>query len=186
MEKQWNEKSSLDETKVNQLRIKVKEHSAYTRKGKFSPYDHPIMTAVSILTDTRVYLKNNGGYQSCMFVGEEIDAHVAGGLYAVLLPSLRRFTRRECGPGWSKYHTDYALGFGRRVVERAEESIKKEKSNQSMALVVTKKNEALSKYMNTLNLAAGRRKSRHYSGEYHRGYKDGTKMNLSFDKNMRK
>jgi hypothetical protein len=177
---------SLDETKVNELRIKVKEHSAYTRKGKFASYDHPIMTAVSVLTDTRVYLKSNNGYQSCMFVGEETDAHIAGELYTVLLPSLRKFTRSECGSGWSKYHTDYAIGFGRRVVERAQESVKKEESNKSMALVITKKNEALSQYMNKLQLTSTRRRPRKFSDEYNRGYKDGTKMNLSFTKNMRK
>ena len=177
---------SLDETKVNELRIKVKEHSAYTRKGKFASYDHPIMTAVSVLTDTRVYLKTNNGYQSCMFVGEEIDAHIAGELYTVLLPSLRKFTRSECGSGWSKYHTDYALGFGRRVIERAQESVKKEESNQSMALVVTKKKEALSQYMNKLQLSTIRKRPRNYSNEYHKGYSDGTKMNLSFAKNIRK
>ena len=177
---------SLDETKVNELRIKVKEHSAYTRKGKFASYDHPIMTAVSVLTDTRVYLKTNNGYQSCMFVGEEIDAHIAGELYTVLLPSLRKFTRSECGSGWSKYHTDYALGFGRRVIERAQESVKKEESNQSMALVVTKKKEALSQYMNKLQLSPIRKRPRNYSNEYHKGYSDGTKMNLSFAKNIRK
>jgi hypothetical protein len=177
---------SLDETKVNELRIKVKEHSAYTRKGKFAAYDHPIMTAVSVLTDTRVYLKTNNGYQSCMFVGDETDAHIAGELYTVLLPSLRKFTRQECGPGWSKYHTDYAIGFGRRVSERAQESLKKEESNQSMALVVTKKKEALSQYMNKLQLSSVRRRSRQYSNEYYKGYRDGTKMNLSFEKNIRK
>ena len=177
---------SLDETKVNELRIKVKEHSAYTRKGKFASYDHPIMTAVSVLTDTRVYLKTNNGYQSCMFVGEEIDAHIAGELYTVLLPSLRKFTRSECGSGWSKYHTDYALGFGRRVIERAQESVKKEESNKSMALVITKKNEALSQYMNKLQLSTIRKRPRNYSNEYHKGYSDGTKMNLSFAKNIRK
>jgi hypothetical protein len=177
---------SLDETKVNELRIKVKEHSAYTRKGKFARYDHPIMTAVSVLTDTRVYLRNNGGYQSCMFVGEETDAHIAGELYSVLLPSLRKFTRVECGSGWSKYHTDYAMGFGNRVIERARESLKKEESNKSMALVVTKKNEALSQYMKGLNLAATRKRSRQYSQEYYKGYRDGSKMNLSFERNMKK
>ena len=177
---------SLDEAKVNELRIKVKEHSAYTRKGKFARYDHPIMTAVSVLTDTRVYLRNNGGYQSCMFVGEETDAHIAGELYPVLLPSLRKFTRVECGSGWSKYHTDYAMGFGNRVIERARESLKKEKSNKSMALVVTKKNEALSQYMKGLNLAATRKRSRQYSQEYYKGYRDGSKMNLSFERNMKK
>ena len=141
---------SLDETKVNELRIKVKEHSA------------------------------------CMFVGEETDAHIAGELYTVLLPSLRKFTRSECGSGWSKYHTDYAIGFGRRVVELAQESVKKEESNKSMALVITKKNEALSQYMNKLQLTSTRRRPRKFSDEYNRGYKDGTKMNLSFTKNMRK
>ena len=177
---------SLDETKVNELRIKVKEHSAYTRKGKFARYDHPIMTAVSVLTDTRVYLRNNGGYQSCMFVGEETDAHIAGELYSVLLPSLRKFTRVECGSGWSKYHTDYAMGFGNRVIERARESLKKEESNKSMALVVTKKNEALSQYMKGLNLAKTRNRSRQFSQEYYKGYRDGSKMNLSFERNMKK
>ena len=177
---------SLDETKVNELRIKVKEHSAYTRKGKFARYDHPIMSAVAILTDTRVYLKNNNGYQSCMFVGDEIDAHVAGELYTVLLPSLRRFTRSKCGSGWSKNHTDYAIGFGHKVVERAEQSIQKEKSNQSMALVITKKNDALSQYMDRLNLSKSRSKPRQNSHEYSQGYQDGTKMNLSFGKNIRK
>jgi len=177
---------SLDETKVNELRIKVKEHSAYTRKGKFARYDHPIMIAVSILTDTKVYLKNNNGYQSCVFVGDETDAHIAGELYSVLLPSLRKFTRQKCGSGWSKYHTDYAIGFGRKVAERAEESIKKEKSNKSMALVITKKNEALSKYMDKLKLSPAKSKSRQYSTEYYQGYQDGTKMNLSYAKNINK
>jgi hypothetical protein len=121
-----------------------------------------------------------------MFVGDEIDAHVAGELYTVLLPSLRRFTRSKCGSGWSKNHTDYAIGFGHKVVERAEQSIQKEKSNQSMALVITKKNEALSQYMNRLNLATSRNRSRQYSAEYYQGYQDGTKMNLSFEKNIRK
>jgi hypothetical protein len=119
-------------------------------------------------------------------VGEETDAHIAGELYTVLLPSLRKFTRSECGSGWSKYHTDYAIGFGRRVVERAQESVKKEESNKSMALVITKKNEALSQYMNKLQLTSTRRRPRKFSDEYNRGYKDGTKMNLSFTKNMRK
>ena len=146
-----------------------------------------IMQAVSILTDTRVYLRNSDkGYQSCMFVGAEIDAHVAGELYTVLLPSLRKFTRSECGSGWSKYHTDYALGFGRRVVERAQESVKKEESNQSMALVVTKKKEALSRYMDQLHLSSPRQRHREMSDNYYRGYRDGTKMNLSFTKNISK
>jgi len=177
---------SLDETKVNELRIKVKEHSAYTRKGKFARYDHPIMHAVCILTDTKVYLKNDDGHQSCMFVGDETDAHIAGELYLVLLPSLRRFTRIECGSGWSRYHTDYALGFGKRVIERAQASVKKEESNQSMALVVTKKNEALSHYMKKLKLAPARQRNRDMSDQYYRGYRDGTKMDLSFTKNIRK
>jgi hypothetical protein len=177
---------SLDETKVNELRIKVKEHSAYTRKGKFARYDHPIMSAVSILTDTKVYLKNHNGHQSCMFVGAEIDAHIAGELYTVLLPSLRKFTRSECGSGWSKYHTDYAMGFGRRVVERAQTLIDKEKSNKSMALVLTKKNEALSQYMNKLELSPARHQNRSVSSEFYKGYKDGSKMNLSFAKNINK
>jgi hypothetical protein len=177
---------SLDETKVNELRIKVKEHSAYTRKGKFAKYDHPVMQAVSILTDTRVYLKSNQGYQSCMFVGAEIDAHVAGELYTVLLPSLRKFTRLECGTGWSRSHTDYALGFGKRIVERAKTLVDKEKSNQSMALVLTKKNEALSQYMKKLELSPPRHRHRQVSNEFYRGYQDGTKMNLSFERNMKK
>ena len=177
---------SLDETKVNELRIKVGEHSAYTRKGKFARYDHPIMHAVCILTDTKVYLRNTDGHQSCMFVGDEIDAHIAGELYLVLLPSLRKFTRIECGSGWSKYHTDYALGFGKRVVERAQASVKKEESNQSMALVVTKKKEALSRYMDSLNLSTTQHRHRDMSDSYYRGYRDGTKMNLSFTKNIRK
>ena len=170
----------LDETKVNELRIKVKEHSAYTRKGKFARYDHPIMTAVSILTDTEVYLSSKGGYQSAMFVGEEIDAHVAGELYMVLLPSLRRFTRQACGTGWSAGHTDYALGFGTRVVERAREQVQLNKQQaQSMALVRTKKKDALSQYMNNLALTPGKPRKRHYSQQYADGYKDGTKMNLT-------
>ena len=177
---------SLDETKVSELRIKVKEHSAYTRKGTFAKYDHPIMNAVSTLTDTKVYLKNNNGHQTCMFVGTEIDAHVAGELYKVLLPALRKFTRQECGSGWSRIHTDYALGFGRRVVERAEELVHKEKENQSMALVLTKKNEALTQYMNKLGLRPNRQRNRQISDEFHRGYRDGTKMNLSFQRNMKK
>ena len=177
---------SLDETKVNELRIKVKEHSAYTRKGTFARYDHPIMNAVAVLTDTKVYLKNNNGHQSCMFVGSEIDAHVAGELYTVLLPALRKFTRQECGSGWSRLHTDYALGFGRRVHERAEELVNKEKDNQSMALVLTKKNEALTQYMNKLSLRPNRHRNRQTSDEFYRGYRDGTKMNLSFQRNMKK
>ena len=176
---------SLDETKVNELRIKVKEHSAYTRKGKFARYDHPIMNAVAVLTDTKVYLRNSDGYQSCMFVGTETDAHVAGELYSLLLPSLRKFTRKVCGSGWSKFHTDYALGFGKRVVERAEELVQKEKANQTMALVLTKKNEAVSQFMDNLNLAQYKQRSRNISDGYYRGYKDGTKMNLSFRKNMK-
>lgn len=177
---------SLDETKVNELRIKVEEHSAYTRKGKFARYDHPIMNAVSTLTDTKVYLKNYDGHQSCMFVGAEIDAHVAGELYTVLLSSLRKFTRQECGTGWSRMHTDYALGFGRRVVERAQSLVDKEKSNQSMALVLTKKNEALSQYMNKLGLASAKQRPRQVSDKFYQGYNDGTKMNLSFQRNMKK
>lgn len=177
---------SLDETKVNELRIKVKEHSAYTRKGKFARYDHSIMSAVSILTDTRVYLKNDNGNQSCMFVGDEIDAHVAGELYKVLLPSLRKFTRAKCGSGWSRIHTDYAMGFGRRVDERAQTLVDKEKSNKSMALVLTKKNEALSQYMNKLKLTSTQQRNRQVSDTFRKGYEDGTKMNLSFQRNMKK
>ena len=177
---------SLDETKVSELRIKVKEHSAYTRKGTFAKYDHPIMNAVATLTDTKVYLKNNNGHQSCMFVGSEIDAHVAGELYSLLLPSLRKFTRQVCGTGWSKFHTDYALGFGRRVAERAEELVQKEKANQSMALVITKKDEAVTKFMNNLNLTQYKQRSRSMSDGFYQGYKDGTKMNLSFQRNMKK
>ena len=177
---------SLDETKVNELRIKVKEHSAYTRKGKFARYDHPIMSAVSVLTDTKVYLRNENGHQSCMFVGDETDAHIAGELYLVLLPALRKFTRIECGSGWSKYHTDYAMGFGKRVTERAQALVDKEKENKSMALVLTKKNEALSQYMNNLDLSPTRLRNRNMSNEFYKGYRDGSKMNLSFQKNMRK
>jgi hypothetical protein len=176
----------LDETKVNELRIKVKEHSAYTRKGKFARYDHPIMSSVSILTDTKVYLKNHNGNQSCMFVGDEIDAHVAGELYKVLLPALRKFTRVVCGSGWSRIHTDYAMGFGRRVVERAQALVDKEKSNKSMALVLTKKTKALSQYMDKMNLATTRQRNRRVSDTFYKGYKDGTKMNLSFQRNMKK
>jgi hypothetical protein len=55
-----------------------------------------------------------------------------------------------------------------------------------MALVVTKKKEALSQYMNKLQLSSVRRRSRQYSNEYYKGYRDGTKMNLSFEKNIRK
>ena len=177
---------SLDETKVNELRIKVKEHSAYTRKGKFARYDHPIMSAVSVLTDTKVYLRNENGHQSCMFVGDETDAHIAGELYLVLLPALRKFTRIECGSGWSKYHTDYALGFGKRVVERAQALVDKEKGNKSMALVISKKSKALSQYMNSLNLSSARQRRRQISDGFYQGYRDGTKMNLSFTKNIKK
>ena len=175
----------LDETKVNELRIKVKEHSAYTRKGKFAIYDHPIMTAVSVLTDTGVYMNNKGGYQSCVFVGEETDVHIASELYSILLSSLRKFTRSACGSGWSKYHTDYAIGFGRRVIERSKKSVEKEKSNQSMALVATKKGEALAKFMDGLHLYAAPTRNRGYSNGYFEGYRDGNKMDLSFSKNMK-
>ena len=47
----------LDESKAKELSIIVKEYTAYTRKGKFAKYDYSIMTAVSILTDTKVYMK---------------------------------------------------------------------------------------------------------------------------------
>lgn len=178
---------SLDQTKVDELRIKVKAHSAYTRKGKFARYDHPIMHAVSILTDTKVYMKNLNGYQSAMFVGEEIDAHVASELYNVLLPSLRKFTREACGTGWSRYHTDYALGFGARVIERSKEAVKKDVQNESMALVVTKKKDALEMFWKDLNLVQGKNnRTRRYSQEYSRGYKDGTKMNLTYERNIKK
>tara|TARA_R110002020_G_scaffold2230_3_gene10387 strand:+ start:4060 stop:4752 length:693 start_codon:yes stop_codon:yes gene_type:complete len=176
----------LDESKVNELRIKVSEHKAYTRKGKFARYDHPIMNAVATLTDTRVYMKSSGEYQSCMFVGDETDAHIAGELYGIMLSSLRKFTRQACGKGWSRYHTDYALGFGVRVSDRAKtEALKSKESSQSVALVVTKKNEALTKYMDTLGLVQAKTRDRRMSQEYNRGYQDGSKMNLSFDKNLK-
>jgi hypothetical protein len=177
----------LDETKVNQLRIRVKEHSAYTRKGKFANYDHPIMTAVSILTDTEVYMQNSAGYQSAIFVGDETDAHIAGELYLVLLPSLRRFTRKSCGNGWSRDHTDYALGFGRRVIERSKDIIKLSKQQeQSMALVVTKKKDALTHYMKGLMLTPTKRpRYRHNSERYSQGYEDGSKMDLGYKRTIR-
>ena len=137
------------------------------------------MTAVSILTDTEVYMKNSGGYQSCMFVGEKTDAHIAGELYSVLLPSLRRFTRNVCGKGWSRDHTDYALGFGARVVERARKHVELNKQQEkSMALVVTKKKEALSSFMETLNLMPSKRKRISANDQYILGYRDGSKMDL--------
>jgi len=169
----------LDESKVNELRIKIKEHSAYTRKGKFARYDHPIMRAVSVLTDTDIYLSNKGGYQSAMFVGEETDAHVAGELYTILLPSLRRYTRQACGKGWSANHSDYAMGFGTRVEERAKQQVQLNKQQQqSMALVRTKKKDALSQFMNKLQLAPGRQRRQTHNEQYSRGYVDGTKMNF--------
>jgi hypothetical protein len=159
--------------------VEVKEHSAYTRKGKFARYDHPIMRAVSVLTDTDIYLSNKGGYQSAMFVGEETDAHVAGELYTVLLPSLRKFTRQACGKGWSANHSDYAMGFGTRVEERAKQQVQLNKQQQqSMALVRTKKKDALSQFMNKLQLAPGRRRRQIHNEQYSRGYMDGTKMNF--------
>ena len=177
----------LDESKVSELRVTIKEHSSYTRKGKFARYDHPIMQAVSILTDTEVYMQNSAGYQTCMFVGDETDAHIASELYTVLLPSLRRFTRAACGKGWSRLHTDYALGFGRRVVERAKQHIEINKQQQeSMALVVTKKKDALSSYMNGLKLSVAKRpRTRHYSEQYHQGYADGTKMDLGHERRIK-
>jgi hypothetical protein len=170
----------LDETKVNELRIKIKEHSAYTRKGKFARYDHPIMRAVSVLTDTDIYLSNKGGYQSAMFVGEETDAHVAGELYTVLLPSLRRYTRQACGKGWSTNHSDYAMGFGTRVEERAKQQVQLNKQQQhSMALVRTRKKDALSQFMNRLQLTpAHKRRRQTYNEHYNKGYTDGTRMNF--------
>tara|TARA_R100000656_G_scaffold7245_1_gene8647 strand:- start:187 stop:555 length:369 start_codon:yes stop_codon:yes gene_type:complete len=121
-----------------------------------------------------------------MFVGDETDAHIAGELYRIMLSSLRKFTRQACGKGWSRYHTDYALGFGVRVVDRAKtEALKSKESSQSMALVVTKKDEALTKYMDKLGLVNAKTRNRTYSQEYNRGYQDGSKMNLSFDKNLK-
>ena len=111
---------------------------------------------------------------------------MAGELYKVLLTSLRKFTRQECGSGWSRIHTDYAMGFGRRVVERSQALVDKEKSNKSMALVLTKKTEALSQYMENLNLSSTRQRNRKVSDTFYKGYKDGSKMNLSFQRNMKK
>ena len=172
----------LDESKAKELSIIVKEYTAYTRKGKFAKYDYSIMTAVSILTDTKVYMKNQGGYQSCMFVGDSADAHIASELYMVLLPSLRRFTRAECGKGWSQMHTDYALGFGARVVQRSQEKVKLNRKQQEyMALVVTKKNAVLRSYMNKLGLENTKGPTVRSSEHYNRGFTDGHKMDLGSD-----
>ena len=169
----------LDETKIKELHVIIKEHSAYTRKGKFAKYDYSIMSAVSILTDTEVYMKNHGGYQSCMFVGEQTDAHIAGELYSVLLPSLRRFTRNACGKGWSRDHTDYALGFGARVVERAKTHIELSKQQEkSMDLVITKQKEAMTSYLETLHLMPTKRTRIASNDQYASGYRDGSKMDL--------
>ena len=146
----------LDESKAKELSIIVKEYTAYTRKGKFAKYD--------------------------MFVGDSADAHIASELYMVLLPSLRRFTRAECGKGWSQMHTDYALGFGARVVQRSQEKVKLNKKQQeSMALVVTKKNAVLSSYMNKLGLENTKGPTVRSSEHYNRGFTDGHKMDLGSD-----
>lgn len=176
-----------DTNKAKSIRILIREDIPYTRKGKFARYDHPIMSATAAITQTEVMIRTKfsetGKYEQVVFVGDETDVAVALHLYMILLSSLRKYTRTFCGSGWSKFHTDYALGFGMKVLKRAREQTQDNTTDSTargVALMLVSKKEALARYMDGLIMNKSKKsRRRSVSSYYYDGYRDGDKMNLN-------
>jgi hypothetical protein len=170
---------------AKRIRVTVEENPGYTRKGNFAKYDHPIMQATRHICTCQVYIRtlgyrDSGMQQQVVFYGEAVDAAVAGELYLIMLKSLRRFTREVMGKGWSKRHTDYALGFGIRVAERAREQarVSDPRVAKTAALVLVSKTDAIAQYRAALRLGRARQVNRPLGPDGLQGYADGHRMSL--------
>lgn len=178
---------------VNQLREKVREYTAYTRKiADFAYYDYNVAACVMSLTGTRAIVqtgKNSWqGLSKMEFVGIEEDAHIAAEIFIIFLEAVRRAARQTYGSGWSVRHTSYAIGFSSRMARRAQDmgnQLNKQEAT-TYALVLADKQGAINEYMLAKRIKPSTRKPKIGDSEsYSRGWHDGANINLGVKNTMR-
>lgn len=171
-------------TKIN---YDIGSYTAYTRKMKnFARYDEIVAMCVGHLTSTRPILTHhstiNGHYVSMKFIGTEMDVAVAAKLFMIFLQSVRARTRAVYGSDkWDKSHTSYAIGFASRMDARAQQMAADltPKEQQSTALIVISKTDAIAKWMDDQEIGSAKSRRRGVSdADYLRGYADGGSFNL--------
>jgi ubiquitin len=178
---------------VSQLRDRVKEYTAYTRKiSDFAYYDYNVASCVMTLTGTRAIVSIGkqqwNGLSTMRFIGMEEDVGIAAEIFIIFLEAVRRAARSTYGSGWSARHTAYAIGFSSRMARRAQEvgnQLSREEAT-TMALVVQGKSQAIDDYLRNKGVGQSTRKPKIADGEaYARGYTDGANMNLTVKRTMK-
>jgi len=178
---------------VSQLRDRVKEYTAYTRKiSDFAYYDYNVASCVMTLTGTRAIVSSGknrwDGLSTMQFIGMEEDVAIAAEIFIIFLEAVRRAARSTYGSGWSSRHTAYAIGFSSRMARRAQEAgnqLSREEAS-TMALIVLDKDTAIDQYLQQKGTKPSTRKPRIADGDaFARGYADGANMNLSVKRNLK-
>jgi hypothetical protein len=178
---------------VSQLRDRVREYTAYTRKiADFAYYDYNVASCVMILTGTRAIVsagkKSWNGLSTMQFVGMQEDVAIAAEIFIIFLEAVRRSARATYGSGWSGKHTAYAIGFSSRMARRAVEAgnqLSREEAT-TMALVIQDKGQAIDNWLRDRGTAPSTRRAKNVDGEaYTRGYCDGANMNLTVRRTIR-
>lgn len=174
----------VGQTRADVFRERIREASAYTRKGSLAYYDKIVAQTVNALCDvTNLIYTYPNGYRSMTFIGHEEDVAVAKEIFMIILEAVRAAARRTYGTGWSKSHTSYAIGFASRLYHRAKAAADLSKPEQdTVALVLYDKNQALKAYMEEehAKLRKGRKlnTSKLDADAYWTGHRHGASYNL--------
>lgn len=178
---------------VSQLRDRVREYTAYTRKiADFAYYDYNVASCVMTLTGTRAIVTTGkrtwSGLSTMQFVGMQEDVAIAAEIFIIFLETVRRAARATYGSGWSGRHTSYAIGFSSRMARRAVEAgnqLGREEAT-TMALVVQDKSQAIDGWLRDRGTEKSTRKAKIVDVEaYHRGYADGGNISLKVKRTMK-
>lgn len=124
--------------------------------------------------------------QRCVLIwaGDETDCHVAAALWPILRKSILAQSKERLGPGYRPIHRNYCEGFVVRLFERAKAAKAQDltaQQEQTLALVVRSKADALATYVAGLGLRTTResRSGAQHSEAHEMGYADGEHMSLS-------
>lgn len=150
---------------------------------------HYLAFAVGTLCECRVYQRRAygdvKGYRKLqtkiIMYGQPHDVALAKALYAELVTTMHAMARLATGQSWShRSSRSYMVGFSSRLVQRAREAKKVSVEDSSCTALVLKKDVALAKYEEGLNLKQLKSQARnnvdpHY---YNKGNRDGEHVSL--------
>lgn len=167
----------------------IVEISAFSRAGSLDVHDKDMAPVCDYLFETKHFWQRRHDPTSgklrehMVFYGLPADVKVAVEFYQDLLTIKRAMAHASLGQGWSRRHTDYALGFSHRLVQRAREIREEEKQNQASTSVqnqiILAKDALLIQYTDThLRLKVVPQKSREVSAAYSLGKSHAEKVHM--------